>query len=113
MKRPLLRSLEGVSLKKYMKRMYLPEEQTRRTEAEPSPKIEASKYHDMLEPQEPPTRDISGKRKPALVREIIQEPEKYGAREGSTRVSKISNPFSTYVALMCDLIDQDLVEAMT
>ena len=51
--------------------------------------------------------DISGKRKPAWVREIIQEAEKYGAPEGSPRVSKRSRPFSSYVALMCDLVDQE------
>ena len=61
----------------------------------------------MLEPREPPTMDISQKRKPAWVREIIQEAEKYGAPEGSTRISKISKPFSSYVALMCDLVDQE------
>ena len=42
----------------------------------------------MLEPLEPPTMDISQKTKPALVREFIQEAEKYGAPEGSTRISK-------------------------
>ena len=47
----------------------------------------SSKDHDMLEPQEPATMNISQKRKPAWVREIIQE-EKYGTPEGSTRVSK-------------------------
>ena len=31
----------------------------RRTEAEPNPKIIASEDHDMLEPQDPPTMDIS------------------------------------------------------
>ena len=67
----------------------------------------------MIEPQEPPTMNRSRKRNISWVREIIQEPQNYGVREGSTRVSKRSNPFSTYVALMCDLIDQDLVEAMT
>ena len=61
----------------------------------------------MLETQEPPTMDISQKRKPTWVREIIQEAEKYGALEGSTRTSKRSNPYSSYVALMCDLIDQE------
>ena len=59
----------------------------------------------MLEPQEPPTMDISRKRKDAWVREIIQKAEKYGAPEGSTRISKRSKPFSSYVALMCDLVD--------
>ena len=57
----------------------------RMVEAEPSPEIVASEDHDMLEPQEPPTMDISRKRKPTWVREIIQEVEKYGAPEGSTR----------------------------
>ena len=51
--------------------------------------------------------DMSRKIKPAWVREIIQEAERYGALEGSTRTSKRSNPYSSYVALMCDLIDQE------
>ena len=51
--------------------------------------------------------DISQKRKPAGVREIIQEVERYGAPEGSTRTSKRSNPYSNYVALMCNLVDQE------
>ena len=42
----------------------------------------------MLEPQEPPTMDISQKRKSSWVREIIQEAEMYGAPKGSTRTSK-------------------------
>ena len=44
----------------------------RQVEAEPSPKIVASEYHDILEPQEAPTMDIYQKRKPAWAREIIQ-----------------------------------------
>ena len=60
----------------------------------------------MLEPQEPPTMDISQKRKHAWVREIIQH-AKYGAPKGSTRVSNTSKPFSSYVALMCNLVDQE------
>ena len=51
--------------------------------------------------------DTSRKRKSTWVREIIQEEEKYGAPEGSTRTSKRSKPFSSYVALMCDLVDQE------
>ena len=47
------------------------------------------------------------KEKACLVRENIQEVEKYGAQEVSTRVSKRSNPFSSYVALVCDLVDQE------
>ena len=51
--------------------------------------------------------NMSRKRKPAWAREIIQEGETYGAPEGSTRVSKKPKPFSSYVALMCDLVDQE------
>ena len=31
----------------------------------------------------------------------------YGALEGSTRKIKRLNPFSSYVALMCDIVDQE------
>ena len=79
----------------------------RNIEVAPSPEDETSEDHDMLEPQEPPTMNMSRKRKPAWAREIIQEAEKYGAPEGSTRVSKKSKPFSSYVALMCDLVHQE------
>ena len=51
--------------------------------------------------------DISQKRKPAWVREIIQEAEIYGELEGSTRTNKRSKPYSSCVALMCDLVDQE------
>ena len=68
---------------------------------------EAPKEHDMTEPQEPPTMEISRKRKPAWAREIIQKSKRYGAPEGSTRVSKKPKTFSNYVALMCDLVDQE------
>ena len=37
----------------------------------PFPKDETLEDHDMLEPQEPPTMNMSRKRKPDLVREII------------------------------------------
>ena len=61
----------------------------------------------MLEPEEPPTIDISQKIKPAWVREIMQEAENYGSIKGSTRRSKISNPFSNHVSLMCDIVNQE------
>ena len=35
---------------------------------EPSPEMVAYEAHDMMEPQGPPTMDISQKRKPAWVR---------------------------------------------
>jgi hypothetical protein len=63
--------------------------------------------HDELEPQEPLRMIISHKRKPAWAHEIIQEVERYGAPEGSSRQSKKSKPFSSYLALMCDLVDQE------
>ena len=79
----------------------------RKVEVEPSPEIVASEDHDMIEPQKPPTMDISRKIKPTSVKTIIQEAEMYGALEGSTRTSKRSNPYSSYAALMGDLIDQE------
>ena len=68
---------------------------------------ETPEDHGMLEPQEPPTMNMSWKRNPTRVREIIQETEKYGTPEGPRRVSKKSKPLSSYVALMCDLVDQE------
>jgi transposase InsO family protein len=63
--------------------------------------------HDMVEPQEPPREIISHKRKPAWAREIIQDAEKYGAPEGTMRQSKKPKPYSSYVALMCDLVNKE------
>ena len=63
--------------------------------------------HDELEPQEPLSMTISHKRKPAWAREVIQEAERFGAPKGSSRERKKSKPFSTYLALMCDLVDQE------
>jgi hypothetical protein len=50
---------------------------------------------------------ISHKRKPAWERELIQDGEKYGTPEGTMRQNKKPNPFSNYMALMCDLIEKD------
>jgi hypothetical protein len=50
---------------------------------------------------------ILHKRKPAWARELIQDGEKYGVPEGSTRQMKRPNPFSSYTALMCDLIEKE------
>ena len=76
-------------------------------EVTPSHDDEIPEEHDMLEPQEPPDINISHKRKPAWAREIIQEAKRYGAPEGSSRQSKKPKPFSSYVALMCDLVDKE------
>ena len=68
---------EEVSLNKYIwchvEEVHEEDVPPRRTEVEPTPEIVASEDHDMQEPQDPPTMDISWKRKPAQVREIIQE----------------------------------------
>jgi hypothetical protein len=50
---------------------------------------------------------ISHKRKPAWARELIQDGEKYGALEGTMRQSKKPKPFSSYMALICDLIEKE------
>jgi hypothetical protein len=50
---------------------------------------------------------ISHKRKPTWVREIIQDIEKYGVPEGTMRQSKKPKPFSSYMDLMCDLIEKE------
>ena len=61
---------------------------------------------DMVEPEEPietPHETISTRKIPAWVCDIIQEVEIYGAPEGSKRLRLQSN----YIALMCNLIDEE------
>jgi hypothetical protein len=50
---------------------------------------------------------ISHKRKPAWARELIQDGEKYDAPEGTMRQIKKPKPFSSYMALMCNLIEKE------
>jgi hypothetical protein len=50
---------------------------------------------------------ISHKRKPDWERELIQDGEKYGVLEGTTRQVKRPKPFSIYMALMCDLLEKE------
>ena len=71
------------------------------------PKDEAPEEHDMREPQKPHVMEISRKIKPDWTREIIREAEIYGAPEGSTRERNKPKIFSNYVALMCNLVDQE------
>jgi hypothetical protein len=61
----------------------------------------------MIESQEPPRMMISHKRNPAWERELIQYEEKYGTSEGTMRQSKKPKPFSNYMALMCDLVENE------
>jgi hypothetical protein len=72
-----------------------------------TPDDEIPEDHDMIESQEPPCMIISHKRKPTWVRELIQDVEKYGAPEGTMRQSKKPEPISSYMALMCDLIEKE------
>jgi hypothetical protein len=72
-----------------------------------TPDEEIPKDHDMIESQEPPRMTISHKRNPAWARELIEYGEKYGSPEGTMRQSKKPKPFSSYMALMCDLIEKE------
>jgi hypothetical protein len=72
-----------------------------------SPDEEILEDHDIIESQEPPQMTISHKRKPTWARELIQDEEKYGAPEGTMRQVKKPKPFSSYMALMCDLLEKE------
>jgi hypothetical protein len=72
-----------------------------------SPDEEILEDHDILEVQEPPQMMILHKRKPSWARELIQYGEKYGVPEGTTRQVKRPNPFSSYMALMCDILEEE------
>ena len=50
-----------------------------------SPDEEIIEDHDIIEVQEPPQMTILHKRKPAWARELIQDGEKYGVLEETTR----------------------------
>ena len=56
---------------------------------------------------DPPQEKNPHKRKPAWVHEIIQGAEKYGASEETHRGRKRTRSFSSYVALLCDIIDNE------
>jgi hypothetical protein len=45
------------------------------------------------------------KRRPTWAQEIIQDAKKYGAPNGSFGESKRPQPYSSYVALLSDIID--------
>jgi hypothetical protein len=72
-----------------------------------SPDEEIPEYHDIVEFQEPPQMTILHKRKPAWARELIQDGEKYGVPQGTTRQVKRPKSFSSYTALMCDLLEKE------
>jgi U3 small nucleolar RNA-associated protein 14 len=72
-----------------------------------SPDEEILEDHDIVEVQEPPQMTILHKIKSAWARDIIQDGEKYGVPQGTTRQVKRPNPFSGYTALMCDLLEEE------
>ena len=61
----------------------------------------------MTEPQMPldPPKEVSHKRKLAWACELIQNVEIYGAPEGSPRERKRPRIYSSYMALLSDIID--------
>jgi hypothetical protein len=50
---------------------------------------------------------ISHEIKLAWARELIQDGEKYGALKGTMRQVKKHKPFSSYMALMCDILEKE------
>jgi hypothetical protein len=72
-----------------------------------TPDDEIPEDHDMIESQEPPQMTISHKRNPAWEMELIQDGDKYGAPKGAMRQSKKPNPFFSYMALVCNIIEKE------
>jgi hypothetical protein len=72
-----------------------------------SPDEEILEDHDIVEVQEPPQMMILHKRKKAWAREHIQDGEKYGVPQGTTRQVKRPKLFSSYTTLMCDLLEEE------
>jgi hypothetical protein len=72
-----------------------------------SPDEEILEDHDIIKSQEPPQMSISHKINPAWERELIQDGEKYGVPEGTMRQVNKPKTFSSYMALMCDLLQKE------
>jgi hypothetical protein len=64
-------------------------------------------YHDMVKPRrlEDAPQEKTRKRRPSRAHEIIQDVEKYGAPDGTFRERKRPKPYSSYMALLSDIID--------
>jgi hypothetical protein len=50
---------------------------------------------------------ISHKRKPTWERELIQDGEKHGSPKGTLRQISKPKPFSSYMALLCDIVEKE------
>jgi hypothetical protein len=72
-----------------------------------SPDEELLEDHDIVKVEEPPQMTILHKRNPTWARDLIQDGEKYGVPKGTTRHVKRPNPFSSYIGLMCDLLEEE------
>ena len=68
---------------------------------------EDQELEESQEPVDPPLKKNPHKRKLAWVREIIQGAEIYGASEETPRGRKRTRSCSSYVALLCDIIDKE------
>jgi len=69
------------------------------------------KVHDELEQQrsvDPPKDMLFYKRRRAWAKEAAADAEKYGAPDGTCREKKRPKIFSSYLALLCGIIDQEL-----
>ena len=68
---------------------------------------EDREFEEPLRPVDPPLEKNTHKRKPAWVREIIQGAERYGALEETHRGRKRTRSHSSYVALLCEIINKE------
>ena len=73
-------------------------------EATPEQDREIEEPQDLVDP---PCEKNSYKRKPTWVREAILDAKRYGAPEGKHRERKRPRPYSSYVALLYDIIDNE------
>ena len=67
---------------------------------------EDQEFEEPQRPVDPPQEKNPHKRKLAWVREIIQGVERYGASDETHRGRKRTSSYSSYVALLCDIIDK-------
>jgi hypothetical protein len=62
---------------------------------------------DPQEPVDPPHWKNSHKRKPAWASELIQDAERYGFPEEEHRARKRTRFHTSYVALLCDIMNKE------
>ena len=70
--------------------------------------LEEYENHDMTKPQiavDPPQEANTHERRPSWARAIIQDEEKYGSLDETSKESKRPKTHSSYVALLCDIMN--------